>query len=54
MGDGAAEWSRGRPLRVDVNELMIERGVGKPVDPLLIDGQPLAGLALPTGQLQEL
>ena len=42
MGDRAAE-DRGRPLRIDMDELVIVGAVGEVVDLLLGDLEPVAG-----------
>ena len=41
MGDRAAECGRGRPLRIDVDELLVLGDLGEGVDPRLIDGEPM-------------
>ena len=41
MGDRAAERGFGRPLRIDVDELLVLGDLGEGVDPRLIDGEPM-------------
>mgnify|MGYP006199460479 CR=1 FL=1 len=43
VGDRGAERPRGGRLDVDVDPLVVERGVGEGVDPGLVDAQPVAG-----------
>jgi hypothetical protein len=48
MCDCSAEWAIGRPLRVDVDPLVVVGGIGEQVDPVLADLQPLSGTQLGT------
>ena len=43
MGDGGAERRGRRPLRIDVDELVVVGDVGELVDLVLVDLEPLAG-----------
>ena len=43
VGDGAAEGPRLRALHVDVDPLVVAGRVGEPVDPVLLDRDPLRG-----------
>ncbi|MEA2760552.1 MAG: hypothetical protein QOH65_3308 [Methylobacteriaceae bacterium] len=40
MRDCPAERRRARPLRIDMNVLIIERDLGESIDELLVDGTP--------------
>ncbi len=42
MGDGRAKRSRFGALRIDMNPLVVARGLGKLVDPFLGDFDPVA------------
>jgi hypothetical protein len=41
MGDGSAEWCFSRPRRINVNKLVVIRGVGECVDARLRNLDPL-------------
>ncbi len=46
MSNRTAERRLSRPLRIDVDELMVERRIGEGVYPILINLQPLAGFGI--------
>src|SRR5690606_30095547 len=53
MSDGAAEWPGAGLFRVHMDPLVVAGGVGKGVDALLVDGDPLGcAQALAYGLLQ--
>ena len=54
MGDGAAERPRRRAVDVDVDPLVVAGRLGELVDPVLLDGQPLAGAEILADRVGEL
>ncbi len=54
MGDGPAEWPLGRPVLVDVNPLVVARGICEGVDPVLVDHLPLADTDLGANERHQL